>query len=199
MPSDSTQPQPFDPSLFFGLFDTSGDADHPTPSYGRAQYGDSTAITLRGGPAFLDRARNFLSSFAESRRGIKELFLRPGAVPNSAFVCMAPERFRAALRLYFFTQLWRSDEAKRVQVTDSEGDFIETICLNEEKLSERAAQLAQLFWDTAMIIDYGVLPSYCPNNGTPVWRSWGSEGFGAESGSVGEYRVVRPETESHND
>lgn len=158
-----------------------------TNFYGRALYGASTAIVLRGDPAFISRTYNLFSSFGGDsyrrcvdgtlRRESCEPSLCEGTIPNSAYFCMSPARAKTALRLYFYGQLWGSPKARKRDTLNEHGDFAGVECDNEDELMELARVLAESFWEHEMRLDYAVLPSYA-----------GSD-FGAYRDRITEYSM----------
>ena len=160
-PSQDVAPLRLPTESFYGLL------TNPPGYYGIVPYGGTTAVTLRGCPAFLTAAQNMFSSFGgESqhpdgrggfRRESREPVFYKGDEPGTVYFCMPSARVKTAVRLYLYGQLW---EAKgiRQDVLDADGDYADTVCSNEEALMEEAAQLAESFCAHEMPSDYAALP-----------------------------------------
>ena len=156
------------PESYFGLL------TDPVGQYGRAAYGSTTAFTLRGSPLFISRAYNLFASFGGesfrrergdkgTRTETREPILRRGEEPNSMFFCMPPHRIRNALRLYFYAQLYKRRALVQV-VIDSDGDFADSICVNEEEIMCEASRLAESFYYYEILPDHRTIGSWTNNS-----------------------------------
>lgn len=158
---------------------------NPPGEYGLATYGNTQAVILVGSPEFRERGYNLFASmggevkhleYVESRLPI----LRPSDRLNTSWFCLPFARIEGALRLYFYGQLYGAKGVKR-DLVDEEGDFMESVCDNEETLWEEAAQLACDFIVQHMRGQPGAIPELHP------FRYHVPEhGFGTNNPSDGE-------------
>lgn len=153
------------PAAYYGLL------TDPVGRYGLIPYGGTHAVTLRGQPAFIERACNLFCSFGGDswhpdgrggmRRESREPTVRNGVVPNTAFLCLPKPRVQLALQTYLYCQIARLKGARAV-VRDEEGEVVswEDSYRNEAELAAEAAGLATAFVAFEMEADYGVVGEY---------------------------------------
>lgn len=144
------------PDPYYGLL------TNPPGQYGRIKSGHTAAVTLTGSPEFRARAYDLFASFGgevkraewtESRLPI----IRKADRPDTDWFYLPLPRIEGAVRLYLYGQLWRAKGVKRV-VLDEEGDYVETVCDNEDALWEEAGALAARFVAEEMVSDWGAIP-----------------------------------------
>lgn len=153
------------PAAYYGLL------TDPVGRYGLIPYGGTHAVTLRGQPAFIERATNLFCSFGGDswhpdgkggvRRESREPTVRNGVVPNTAFLCLPKVRVQTVLRTYLYCQIARLKGARAV-TRDEDGEIVswEEGYRNEAELEAEAEELAVAFMAFEMEADYGVVGEY---------------------------------------
>lgn len=134
----------------------------PKGYYGLTSYGNTHAVTLTGSPLFQERGYNLFTSFGGETAGENELESRVPPLhnsirPDTVWFCMPKARVLMAIQLYFYTKLWTA-KGECQDVRDEEGDFIETVCSNEDALMAEASELAAQFVALEMTPDSAALP-----------------------------------------
>ena len=184
----------FAPEAYYGLL------TDPEGTYQQGVYGDTIAFILKGSDEFRRRAINLFSSFdigitRQSQQSREytyhtNLSVHPGREPDSCFFCLPTHRARAALTLYFYTQLYK-DKGVKKYIKDNDGDLIDIVLENEDELNREADLLAQSFISHYIPVHYGNLPARLPVEPTNRDRM--------ERAVFEEYRVAEPQTNESED
>jgi hypothetical protein len=167
MPENDTI-TPIDPPVKLPITAFYGLLTDPVGAYGKAQYGASTAFTLRGDAEFLRKAQNLFDSFGgetengppdDRRLEYRPISFRRGNDTNCLFFCMPPARYLKALTLYFRGQLVHYKGVWKVH-RDKDGEYLGQDLLNEPQLEGEAESLAQSFYHHEISLDYRAIPEY---------------------------------------
>jgi len=167
VPATPPPPPCYAPDAYYGLL------TDPVGRYGKASWGASNVITLRGSAQFIAQASNLFSSFAPPARlntpDRNSVTVHKSDHPDCAFFCMSLARARKALETYFYCQLAKA-KAVRVWTYDTDGDVIGVTNANEGALELEAQHLAQSFMEHYLPTDYAAIPA---EYGSPYERGLG--------------------------
>jgi hypothetical protein len=160
-------PPRYSPESYYGLL------TDPVGRYGKASWGASNVITLRGSDQFITQATNLFSSFAPPARlntpDGNSISVHRSDGPDCAFFCMSLARARKALETYFYCQLAKT-KAARVWLHDTDGNVTGVTNANEGALEIEAQHLARSFITHYLPTDYAAIPA---EYGSPYGRGLG--------------------------
>jgi hypothetical protein len=133
---------PDDP--YFGLL------SNPPGKWGMVAHGLDKTLVLQGDWPFLDKALNFLRSYATGRMEDDprskdiELTVTSPDEAKRVMVTISLARLTRALRLWFYGQLFPT-RANMKPVLDEEGEVVDYLLTNDKAIETEAASLAQSF------------------------------------------------------
>ena len=131
---------------------------NPPGLWKKITYGAHTAVLLQGTSDFVVKAFNMFSSMGGGKltpehHNVEIKFRK--LHENVYMVPITEERLRAALRMFFYGQIFQK-EAKVTWEKDGEGEVINTTITNDADMMEEATRLADTFILTAMDSDIPV-------------------------------------------
>ncbi len=133
----------------------------PPGSYSLTAYGNTHAVILTGDAAFRECAYNlFVSMGGEAQRATHQETPLPKVHTTDradvVWFCLPAARVTLALRLFAYAALWR---ANAHDLTDAEGDYLDTVCDTEAALWDQTEQMAIDFVVTHMRPNYAAIPA----------------------------------------